>query len=214
MSVNLNKMKNNLTQIYFQLWLSSSSIHQRTILVFYTHDEICWLRTFSEFSFLKSPLISSWGHNISDTACTQIHVCSYSRTACTCFLGVMLDHPCMLFWQLEARTLHVRREDWNNDLKKTLSAHESTCKHEIYHLIRSSCVPGFNGQRVKAQSPRLLGLKKAPAHRNLFVCSYCDDVDAAVRFKSVCTSSSSLSGFSPCLSFHQAQYWRGRADRR
>lgn len=60
--------------------------------------QLSGIHTLSDFSSLKRTAYHYW------RGCTRLNARSESDAAC--FLLVMLDHSCMLFWQLEVRTLH------------------------------------------------------------------------------------------------------------
>lgn len=80
--------------------------------------------------------------------------------------------------------------------------------------------------RAEAHSPRLLEIRKDETDRRLFFFQVLIVPSAGVMlvvmallllllgffFKSVSTSSSSLNEFFPYRSFHQARYWKGRAE--
>lgn len=80
--------------------------------------------------------------------------------------------------------------------------------------------------RAEAHSPRLLEIRKDETERRLFFFQVLIVPSAGVMlvvmallllllgffFKSVSTSSSSLNEFFPYRSFHQARYWKGRAE--
>lgn len=178
-------------------------------------------------------------HNVTDEGVHTAKCVFTPWTVCTYFLHVALDCPCMLFWQLEARTWHDERDSWywheknppshecwgfrhiisiqnvlgGQKLQWPVSSPTSVIKCTDPQTAAGFC--GFNGPSRSPQSSavwfteelQVLLVDGAGATLPVVVLLLLD-----FRSKRASISSSSLKELFPYLSFHQARYWKEKAQ--
>lgn len=131
------------------------------------------------------------------------------RTLCTYFLGVPLGCPCMLFWQLEAKTWHDNRgikspgQSANTrfkiiDTKELLDERSCWCNSNSPQICRPRVM------RAEYFFHVWLGPRTGGTLTELLLSTLLLDF-LLIRFW---ISSSSLKELFPYRSVHQARYWK------